>query len=448
MTQWRFQHDDDPRAWFSARSAARVKAVTQLAHGLGAEGMARHLHAVIARNDAIHNQQCLNLNPATNTMNPEAERAMASGLGTRPSLGDPGEKYEMGLEAMEELEVLATALVREVCNARHAELRLPSGAIANLATFMATCRPGDPIVAASSRIGGHVTHHDAGAAGRYGLKILPTPVDADRWTVDVDALAVMVRQIKPRLITIGGSLNVGHHPVATVREIADTVGATVMFDAAHLSGLIAGGAWPNPLAEGAHVVTMSTYKSLAGPPGGLVLTNDDELAQRVDAIAYPSLTANFDAGRVAALAMTMLDWIEHGRAHAVELVETADRLVNGLRAVGLPVAGPRGPWVSHQFALDASELGGGTAAAERLRRANLLTSAIGLPADPEDGPASGLRMGTPELVRWGIVGEAVPQVVAFIAQAWRLDDPASIAPRVTRFRQEFTRVRHIRTAAG
>src|SRR5690606_34263997 len=122
------------------------------------------------------------------------------------------------------------------------------------------------------------------------------------YSVDVDGLARLAREVRPKLITLGGSLNLEPHPVAEARAIADEVGAVLMFDAAHLCGMIAGGAWENPLDQGAHLMTMSTYKSLGGPSGGLVVTNDAGLAERLDAIAFPGLTANFDAGRVAALA--------------------------------------------------------------------------------------------------------------------------------------------------
>ena len=97
----------------------------------------------------------------------------------------------------------------------------------------------------------------------------------------------------------------------------------MLFDAAHMSGMIAGRAWQQPLEEGAHVMTMSTYKSLGGPPSGLIVTNEAEIAQRLDAIAYPGLTANFDAAKSAALAMTLLDWKAHGRAYAAEMGATA-----------------------------------------------------------------------------------------------------------------------------
>ena len=113
-----------------------------------------------------------------------------------------------------------------------------------------------------------------------------------------------------------------------VRQIADEVGAIVLFDAAHLSGLIAGGVWPNPLVAGAHVMTMSTYKSLGGPPAGLLVTTDATIAERVDAIAFPGLTANFDAANTAALAVTLLDWQEQGHEHATTMVGAAEALAD------------------------------------------------------------------------------------------------------------------------
>ena len=133
-------------------------------------------------------------------------------------------------------------------------------------------------------IGGHVTHHAAGCAGRYGLEIHAFPIDAGHYTVDLPGLRAQARELRPALITIGGSLNLAPHPVGKVREIADEVGALVLFDAAHLCGLIAGRAWPNPLEQGAHLMTMSTYKSLGGPPGGLVVGTDASIAERIDGL--------------------------------------------------------------------------------------------------------------------------------------------------------------------
>ena len=178
-----------------------------------------------------------------------------------------------------------------------------------------------------------------------------------RYTVDVDALRADAQRLRPKLITIGGSLNLFPHPIAEIRAIADEVGALVLFDAAHMSGMIAGHAWQQPLEEGAHVMTMSTYKSLGGPPSGLIVTNDAAIAERLDAIAYPGLTANFDAAKSAALAVTLLDWKVHGRAYAAAMAATATALAEALVDRGVPVfARDRGITRSHQFAIEAARL--------------------------------------------------------------------------------------------
>jgi len=279
-----------PRAWLPEPARRREGEILDGAAGESLAWLDARVAALIARNREIHERECINLNPATNVMNPLAEAAMSAGLGSRPSLGHPGAKYEMGLEAIEEIEVLAADLACRVFGARFAEVRVGSGALANAYAFLATCEPGDAIIVPPASIGGHATHHRVGVAGLLGLDIHEMPIDAEHYTADVDGLAALAERVRPKLITIGSSLNLLPHPVAAIRAIADQVGARVLFDAAHLCGLIAGGAWPDPLAEGAHLMTMSTYKSLGGPPGGLVLTNDADLAQRIDEIAFPGLT--------------------------------------------------------------------------------------------------------------------------------------------------------------
>jgi glycine hydroxymethyltransferase len=426
-----------PRAWLEPDVARRIDAIAAQAADMAPATVAQRLHDLVDRNRVIHGVECINLNPASNVMNPRAEAMLSAGLGTRASLGYPGAKYEMGLEAIEEIEVIAAELAADVFGASHVELRVPSGAIANLYGFIATCSPGDAIIAPAPAIGGHVTHHRSGAAGLYGLDVVLAPVSQRGYTVDVDALAALAARVRPRLITIGGSLNLQPHPVAAVRAIADQVGAKVMFDAAHLSGLIAGGAWPNPLAEGAHLMTMSTYKSLAGPPGGLVLTNDADLARRLEQIAYPGLTANFDVGKTAALAMTLIDWQVAGRDYARAMVETAAALARELESAGVPVfhAGETAT-SSHQLAVDARRYGGGDATAHTLRRANLLASAIGLPDD--DG--GGLRLGTPEAARIGMTTADMATVAGFIARALTGSPPEDVGREVSAWRSRFDRI--------
>jgi glycine hydroxymethyltransferase len=432
------------RPWVPEACESHVLALAERVAAPAGEVAAR-IEALIVRNQDIHDAECFNLNPATNVMNPAAEAALARGLGSRPSLGYPGDKYEMGLEAIEEIEVIAAELAAEVFGAKYAEIRVASGAMANLYGFMALARPGDAIIAPPPSVGGHVTHHAAGCAGLYGLVSHPAPVDADGYTVDLDGLRALARRVGPRIITIGGSLNLFPHNVRAVRAIADEVGAHVLFDAAHQCGIIAGGAWPNPLAEGAHLMTMSTYKSLGGPAGGLIVTNDAAIAEKLDRIAFPGMTANFDAAKSAALAITLLDWREFGAAYAAAMVALSQALAGELAARGLRVfAQERGMTASHQFAVEAAPFGGGQAASKTLRRAGFLACGIGLPIAEVAGDLNGLRIGTPELVRRGVTPADAPALAELIAEGLRGNAPEGVAARTREMRGRFTGLQYVR----
>lgn len=432
-----------PRPWVPPACETYIQRLAMDAGKPSAQVTSRLDH-LIARNREIHDQDCFNLNPATNVMNPRAEAALASGIGSRPSLGYPGDKYEMGLEAIEEIEVIAAELAAEIFRARYAEIRVGSGALANLYGFMALAKPGDSIIAPPGTIGGHVTHHAAGCAGLYGLTSHPAPIDADGYTLDLKALEDLAHAVRPRIITVGGSLNLFPHPVAEVRKIADRVGAKVLFDAAHQCGIIAGRVWANPLTEGAHLMTMSTYKSLGGPAGGLIVTNDATIAQRLDAIAFPGLTANFDAAKSAALAYTLLDWRDHGTAYAKAMTDLARALAHELQTLGLPVfAADRGATTSHQFAIEAAGFGGGQAASKTLRKAGFLACGIGLPLPDVPGDLNGLRIGTPELVRRGVTPADAPALATLIAEALRSNAPETLAPRTRALRARFQGLHYV-----
>jgi glycine hydroxymethyltransferase len=403
----------------------------------------QRLMALVDEQAQLVDRECLNLNPATNAQNPYADVLLASGIGTRPSLGHPGDKYETGLGPSEELEVIASELARRVFRAAYAETRLLSGAMANLAVFMATAHPGDVIFTLPPAAGGHATHQPFGAAGLYGLDVRPMPLLSDEtsatWQIDLDVLAAQVEATRPGLLTLGGSLAFAPYPIREVRAIADTVGARVLFDAAHLSLLIAGEAFQQPLAEGADVMTTSTYKALGGPPGGLLLTNDAGLARGIDAIVYPGLTANNDLGRVAALAVCLNDLLDYGQAYAARCVETARALTHALAAAKLPVAGHAPDYTqTHHLALDAQRWGGGTRAARLLEPANILATGISLPLPEVPDDQNGLRMGVQELVRWGLGPAEMPQVASFLARILLLgENAADLREEVIGFRAGF-----------
>jgi glycine hydroxymethyltransferase len=432
------------QSWATAASQELITRIASQVDTKAGADVQRWIEELAQENHRLHDIEGINLNPATNILNPRAEKLLASGMGSRASLGHPGDKYETGLGAIEQIEIITQELACEVFGSTYAEFRVPSGAIANLYAFMATTEPHDTIIAPPASIGGHVTHHKGGSAGLYRLNTISAPVDQTGYTIDIDALRKLAHDVKPKLITVGGSLNLFHHPIAHVRAIADEVGAKVLFDAAHLCGMIAGKVWPQPLVEGAHLMTFSTYKSLGGPAGGLIVTNDDEIAQKLDAIAYPGLTANFDAAKTAALGITLQDWKSVGRDYAQMMVQTSQALAQHLQNLGVNIfAADKGFTTSHQFAILAAPYGGGQTAARRMGESGLLACGIGLPIEQVEGDLNGLRIGTPEIVRIGMKVAHMQDLAGFIARS--LDssvEPKSIQREITEWRKQFSGVHY------
>ena len=433
----------EKRNWLSEPAKKRVAEVQSATKDLTPAQIQKRIEELAVESHELHEVKGINLNPATNILNPRAEKILSSGMGSRASLGHPGDKYEVGLDAIEQIEVITGDLACELFGSKFSEFRVASGALANLYAFMATCKPGDKIIAPPPTIGGHVTHHKAGAAGLYGLETISAPIDSDNYTVDLAALEKLAQEVKPKLITIGGSLNLFPHPVKEIRKIADSVGAYLLFDAAHQCGLIAGKVWPQPLAEGAHLMTFSTYKSLGGPAGGLIVTNDAALAEKLDAIAYPGLTANFDAAKTAALGITLQDWLAVGSDYAKMMIETAKKLASELDKLGLPIfAKEKGFTTSHQFAIIANQFGGGQTASKKLAKAGLLACGINIPGPTVEGDNNAIRIGTPEIVRIGMKPEHMAELADLIYRGLTLTDPTPVQAEVITFRKKFSGVHY------
>lgn len=404
---------------------------------LASEVAGLELPAIVAEIERLAESQtmstdhaCVNLNAATNVMNPRGQALLGTTIGLRPSLGYPGDKYETGLAGAERIEVIAVELARRLFHAAFAEIRVLSGSLANLYAFLALTRAGDAVMVIPESAGGHATHHANGAAGLRGLDVHEIPFDPAAMTIDLDALTRLAGEIRPRVIAVGASLVLFPYDLEAVRGIADGVGARVLFDAAHLAGLIAGGVFPQPLDQGADVLTMSTYKTFGGPPGGLVLTNDPVIAERLDRIAYPGLTANFDMGRVAALAVAAADLLARGTAYARRCVENARALATALQAEEFAVVGrDHGYTRSHHVAVDARPLGAGTGVSRRLEEVNILTTGIPLPRPPVQGDYAGLRLGTQEVTRWGMGPTEMARIARFMARHILHGDPAATVRR-------------------
>jgi glycine hydroxymethyltransferase len=341
----------------------------------------------------------------TNAPSPLVAELHRSTLASRPSMGWPGAKYQAGTARIEELEVLATRAVAGLMRAEFAEVRAPSATIANLAVYTAVTRPGDAIATLPADAGGHTSHLAEGAPGVRGLRVHALPYDVERLDVDLAALPGFLAAVRPRLVVVGASLLLFPHRLEAIAGIAHAAGALVLYDASHVAGLLAGGAFQDPLREGADILTFSTYKSFGGPPGGVIATNDPALAQALATAVYPALTANYDAARLAPLTAAAVELASAGEAYARQCIANARALGAALHARGVPVlAADRGFTASHHLVIDG-DVGA-------LDASRIYASAITYPVGHD-----GVRLGTQELARRRFVAADMDAVADLLARA-------------------------------
>jgi glycine hydroxymethyltransferase len=343
-------------------------------------------------------------------------------LSGQPSMGYPGDKYQAGLDRLDVIEVTVSRLVAEVMDARFAEVRPTSATLANLAVYTALAQPGDTIAVLPDWAGGHLSHHEVGAAGVRGLRVAPLPYDVDELDVDLERLPAFLERERPVLVVVGASLMLRPHRLEAIAEHVHARGAQLLYDASHVAGLVAEGRFQAPLREGADVLTFSTYKSFGGPPGGVIAADDAGLMERIAAAVYPGLTANYDIARLLPLGAAALARRESAGVYADGCIANAQALARSLADEGLAVLGARhGFTSSHHVAVDVRDLGGGPNAARRLAEANVLLSEIGCP-DGED-PSGAIRIGTQSVTSQGFAVDDMPAVASVIARGLREPTP-------------------------
>jgi glycine hydroxymethyltransferase len=410
--------------WASAQAQSRLHEI-QAASSAGSAQELRRIAEAAAAHRRMMDEEGLVLYAGTNAPAPGVTAVHDTQLGMRPSMGLPGEKAQHGLEHLEVIEVLTARTVAATFRASYADVRIQSGTLANLAVYAAVAEVGAPLAALPEWAGGHVSHTEAGVAGLRGHRVLELPYDAQAMDVDLDALCSFVLEQRPALIVVGASLFLFPHRLQAISSIAHRFGSTVLYDASHVAGLIAGGCFQDPLAEGADVVTFSTYKSYGGPPGGAILTNDHDLAARIATQVFPRLTANFDAGRLHGLCIAANALLVGGSEYACQCIATARALAQALSNHGLPIIGAdRGFTDSHHLAVKIGDTSTAEDVTERLAQAGIYLSWTLAPAP--DGPVPVLRIGTQELVRRGFHSHDMEFVAELVVRVIAGESPAKV----------------------
>ena len=309
--------------------------------------------------------------------------------------GYPGRRYYGGCEFVDVAENLAIARAKKLFGCAFANVQPSSGSQANQAVFMALMRPGDVFMGLDLNAGGHLTHGaKVNQSGKW-FHVESYGVRKDDGIIDMDALAATARRVQPKVVIAGGSAYSRHWDFAQMRAICDEVGAFLMVDMAHFAGLVAGGAHPSPFPH-AHVVTTTTHKTLRGPRGGMVLTNDADLAKKVDSAVFPGLQGGPLMHIIAAKAVAFGEALQpEFRQYASAVVENAKALAGSLIDSGYDIV--TGGTDNHLMLVDlrSRELTG-KAAEAALGRANITCNKNGVPFDPQKPVVtSGVRLGTP-----------------------------------------------------
>jgi glycine hydroxymethyltransferase len=349
--------------------------------------------------------------------------AQGSVLTNKYAEGYPGRRYYQGCEPSDAVEQLAIDRAKQLFNCGFANVQPHSGAQANGAVMLALTKPGDTILGMSLDAGGHLTHGARPALSGKWFNAVQYGVRRDDDLIDFDQVEALAKEHRPTLIIAGGSAYPRHIDFSKFRAIADEVGATFMVDMAHFAGLVAAGEHPTPFGH-AHVVTTTTHKTLRGPRGGMVLTDDEAIAKKINSAVFPGLQGGPLMHVIAAKAVAFGEALDPGfKTYARAVIRNAQTLANRLRERGADLVA--GGTDTHLALVDLRPLGiTGKAADEALERAGITCNKNGVPFDPlPPVQTSGIRVGSPAGTTRGFgeaefaeIGDMVADVLAGVAK--------------------------------
>jgi len=423
------------------------------------------IEKIIARQNTWRQTQTINLIASENTPSEAVRRVQNSDFMGRyaeghPNEGDKVNRYYQGTRYIDQIERMAQDEIIELFGVKQAEVRPISGNAANTAIALGWLRGGDTIVANSTDAGGHISHGAVGVFGRriqnrgQSLKIGGPnsihlhylPLTADHYHIDAKKTIEVIDTVTPQLIVMGKSLFLFPEPVEEVAAYCKTKDIPLLYDGAHVLGLIAGGQFQSPLQEGATWMTGSTHKTFPGPQRGVILGNMDAEAEKkfwpaADRGVFPGSSSNHHLNTLPALLVATREMKQFGREYAIQIVRNAQALGSSLDELGTPVeAREFGYTRSHMIAVNVSAWGGGVEVAKRLEANDIIVNYNMVPGDADPRNPSGLRIGVPEMTRFGMDERAMGELAQLMHDAIRGKDVKS---QVNALRGRFVEMKYV-----
>jgi glycine hydroxymethyltransferase len=369
---------------------------------------------------AEYQRQCDNIEliASENIVSEAVLAAMGSVLTNKYAEGYPGKRYYGGCQCVDVAENLAIERACKLFGAKFANVQPHSGAQANYAVYMALCQPGDTVLGMNLDHGGHLTHGSpVNFSGKY-FKMVSYGVNEETGVIDYDEVERIARECKPRMIIAGASAYPRVIDFERFRAIADQVGAYLWVDMAHIAGLVAAGLHPSPVPY-AHVTSTTTHKTLRGPRGGLLLTNDEDLAKKLNSAIFPGSQGGPLMHVIAAKAVALGEALTPGfKAYQQQIVKNSAALADGLTRRGMKLVS--GGTDNHLSLIDLRDMGDltGKELERRLDEVRITANKNKVPGDPRSPfQTSGLRVGSPAVTSRGFVEADMDQVAEYIMLA-------------------------------
>jgi glycine hydroxymethyltransferase len=371
--------------------------------------------------------QCLNLIASENVTSPAVRKILGSDLGHRYTAPD---HFYMGCKFIDEAESIARELAREMLGSEWADVTPLSGHTTDMTLLSAFARRGDKILTMGTEYGGYLGTSEIGYPRILGLVNLFFPFEKDRWNIQTEKTVELITDEVPKLVILGASYILFPHPVEQIAKACRETGTVLAYDGSHVLGLIAGGAFQQPLKEGARILVGSTHKSFFGPQGGIIAAFKPE-GERLKETIFPAIMDNAHWNRIAALAQALLEMKRFGRKYAAQVIRNSRALAEALDERGIPVrCKDYGYTASHQVLLDMDRLNDSAKVPDKLEQANVIVD-------------RGIRLGTSEMTRRGMQERDMNDVAEIIAKVIRSQETASTARRkATALARKFRQVRY------
>ncbi|EFH86387.1 serine hydroxymethyltransferase [Ktedonobacter racemifer] len=423
------------------------------------------IEQLLEQQEQWRQRQAINLIASENTPSEAVRRVQNSDFMGRYAEGHPNEpgkvnRYYQGTRYIDEIERQARTEIMELFRARQADVRPISGNASNTAIALGYLRGGDTVVANSTDAGGHISHGPVGVFGRRiqnrgqvlklgsekSVNLHYLPLTEDHYHVDAQKTIELIERVSPQLVIMGKSLFLFPEPVSEVAAACRAKNIPLLYDGAHVLGLIAGGQFQDPLREGATWLTGSTHKTFPGPQRGVILGNLDEEGEKkfwpaADRGVFPGSSSNHHLHTLPALLVATREMKLYGRDYAAQIVRNAQALGRSLDELGTPVeARDFGYTKSHIIAVNVAQFGAGVEVAKRLEANDIIVNYNMLPGDEDPRNPSGLRIGVSEMTRYGMDEQAMGELAQLMHDAVH---GQQVKEQVNKLRARYTEMQYV-----